>query len=102
MGWDAEEIADGFERLHRHLKAPVTIEEQVVYDANYLELLGAFGIAKAFTKGRAEGQSYEETADIFEHQYLDVIEFRTPVDKQIASEKRADTQDFFARLRAEL
>lgn len=102
MGWNAEEIADGLERLHRHLKAPVTIEEQVVHDANYVELLGVFGIAKAFTKGGAEGQSYEETADIFEHQFLDVIEFRTPVGKQIASEKRAYTKDFFARLRAEL
>jgi len=102
MSWNADEIADGLARLHRHLKDPVTVEEQIVHDANYVELLGAFGIAKAFTKGGAEGQSYEQTADIFEHQFLAVVEFRTPVGKQIATEKRAYTKDFFDRLRREL
>ncbi|MHB1629179.1 MAG: HD domain-containing protein, partial [Bacilli bacterium] len=83
-------------------KNPITAEEQIVHDANYIELLGAFGIAKAFTKGGAEGQTYEQTADIFEHQFLDVVEFKTPVGKQIASEKRTFTKEFLARLRAEL
>lgn len=102
IGWNEERIADGFERLHRHLKSPLTVEEKIVHDANFVELLGAFGIAKAFTKGGAEGQSYEETADIFEYQFLDAVEFKTPVGIQIASEKREYTKDFFARLRAEL
>ena len=102
MGWNEEQIADGIERLHRHLKSPLTVEEKIVHDANYVELLGAFGIAKAFTKGGAEGQSYEETANIFEYRFLDAVEFQTPIGKQLASEKRAYTKDFFARLRAEL
>jgi len=102
VGWSEEESADGIERLHRHLKSPLTVEEKIVHDANYVELLGAFGIAKAFTKGGSEGQSYEETANIFENQFLDAVKFQTPVGERIASEKRAYTKDFFARLRAEL
>ncbi len=102
LGWSEQEVGDGFRRLQRHLKSPVTVEEQIVHDANYVELLGAFGIAKAFTKGGAEGQSYEETADIFEHQFLDAVEFKTPVGQQMAAEKLAYTKGFLARLRAEL
>ncbi len=102
LGWPEQEVGDGFRRLQRHLKSPLTVEEQIVHDANYVELLGAFGIAKAFTKGGAEGQAYEETADIFEHQFLDTVEFKTPVGKQMAAEQRACTKEFLARLRAEL
>ena len=102
LGWSEHEVGDGFQRLERHLRSPLTVEEQIVHDANYVELFGAFGIAKAFTKGGAEGQSYEETADIFEHQFLDAVEFKTPVGQRVATEKRAYTKEFLARLRAEL
>ena len=78
------------------------VEQAIAAPRQPIELLGVFGIAKAFTKGGAEGQTYEQTADIFEHQFLDVVEFKTPVGKQIASEKRAFTKEFLARLRAEL
>jgi HD superfamily phosphodiesterase len=102
LGWSHQEIVDGFCRLQRHLQSPLTVEEHIVHDANYVELFGAFGIAKAFTKGGAEGQSYEETADIFERQFLDAVEFKTPEGRRMAAEKRAYTKDFLARLRAEL
>ncbi len=102
LGWSQQEIMDGFCRLQRHLQSPLTVEEQIVHDANYVELLGAFGIAKAFTKGGAQGQSYEETADIFEYQFLDAVNFKTPTGRQVAAEKQAYAKDFLARLRAEL
>lgn len=102
IGWNADEIDDLFLRLERHLVSPVTVEEQIVHDANYMELLGAFGIAKAFTKGGAEGQSYEETADIYEYQYLDRVEFKTPAGRQFAIESRSFAKEFLKRLRAEL
>jgi uncharacterized protein len=67
LNWTAIEIEQAFESLERHLKNPQTIEEEIICDANSLELLGAFGIAKAFTTGGARGQSYEETVEIFEN-----------------------------------
>ena len=73
-----------------------------MHDANYVELLGAFGIAKAFTKGGAEGQSYEVTADIFEQQFLDRVVFKTPEGKRVAAEGRAYAKAFLRRLRSEL
>ncbi|MCE5217142.1 hypothetical protein LLH03_08925 [bacterium] len=99
LGW--QDTADLLASLARHLRAPVTVEEQIVHDANYLQLLGAFGVAKAFLTGGALGQSFEETADIFEHQYLDRVEFLTPVGRRMAADSRAYTKDFLRRLREE-
>jgi uncharacterized protein len=63
--------------------------------------LGAFGIAKAFTTGGAKGQSIEETASIFEQQYLDKVIFQTPVGKQMADERKNYTKEFLMRLHTE-
>jgi uncharacterized protein len=101
LGWIQAEVEQAFQCLERHLKTPQTVEEEIVHDANYIELLGAFGIAKAFTTGGARGQSYEETVDIFENRYLDTVAFRTPMGKQIAEERRAYTKEFLRRLRSE-
>ena len=102
LGWNESNIDEGFICLERHLKSPKTVEEKVVHDANYMDLLGAFGVAKAFTTGGAKGQSYEETANIFEYGYLDKIEFLTPKGKVLAEEKKKYTKDFFKQLRSEL
>lgn len=102
LEWTETEIAKAFASLARHIKDPQTVEEAIVHDANYVELLGAFGIAKAFTKGGAKKQTYEETADIFEYRYLDKVEFLTPVGKRLAKEKRAYTKAFLKQLRSEL
>jgi hypothetical protein len=102
LGWSKEEIREGFDALDRHLKDPQTVEEEIVHDANFVELLGAFGIAKAFTVGGARGQSYEETADIFEHRYLEAVEFRTPAGRRLAEEGREYAREFLRRLRCEL
>ena len=102
LEWTEGEIEQAFQSLERHLEAPQTIEEKIVHDANYLELLGGFGIAKAFTTGGARKQTYEKTADIFEYQYLNKVEFLTPVGKRIAKEKRTYTKEFMKQLRSEL
>ncbi len=102
LEWTKNEIKKGFVSLEHHINSPQTIEEEIVHDANYLELLGAFGIAKAFTTGGAYQQIYEETADIFEYQYLDKVEFITPMGKRIAKEKRIYTKEFLKQLRSEL
>lgn len=51
--------------------------------------------------GGARGQRYEETAAIFEAQYLDKVEFQTPAGRALAAEKKAYTKDFLNRLREE-
>jgi len=101
LGWTVKEICELFESLARQFSHPETVEEEIVHDANYLETTGAFGIAKAFTTGGAKGQSMEETVNIFEGQYFDRVEFRTPEGKRIAGERKVYTQDFFERLRKE-
>lgn len=102
LQWAEAEIKTAFQSLERHLNKPQTSEEKIVHDANYIELLGAFGIAKAFTTGGAKKQAYEETADIFEYQYLNKIVFITPMGKRIAKERRAYTKEFLKKLRSEL
>ena len=99
LEWTEIEIEQAFQSLERHLEDPQIIEEKIVHDANYLELLGAFGIAKAFTTGGARKQSYEQTADIFEYRYLDKVEFLTSVGKRIAKEKRTYTIAFLVLMR---
>lgn len=102
LGWTSEEMEEAFQSLKRHLTDPRTVEEKIVHDANYLEAVGAFGIAKAFTTGGARGQSIEETAGIFEHQYLDQIEFQTAIGKRLADERKSYTKDFLRHLKGEL
>jgi uncharacterized protein len=101
LDWTTDEIEEGFQSLYRHLSNPQSLEEKIVHDANYVETLGAFGIAKAFTTGGAKGQSLEETADRFEHQYLDKVIFHTAVGKRLAEERKHYTKEFLARLRNE-
>jgi uncharacterized protein len=101
LGWTTENIEEVFQSLYRHLTNPQSIEEKVVHDANYIEVLGAFGIAKAFTTGGANGQSLEETASIFENQYLNKAVFQTPIGKQLAEERKGYAKEFLARLRNE-
>ena len=77
IGWSQKEIEDIFLSLARHTTDPCTIEEMIVHDANFFEVLGPFGIAKAFTVGGARGQTYEQTADIFAMNIENVV-FKTP------------------------
>jgi uncharacterized protein len=101
LDWSETDIEEGFQSLARHLVDPQTPEEKIIHDANYLEILGAFGIAKAFTVGGARGQHFEETANIFEQQYLEKVEFQTATGKRLALEGREYTREFLRRLRSE-
>jgi hypothetical protein len=101
LGWEQEDIDAIFSSLLSHLTAPRTQEEMVVHDANYFELAGPFGIAKAFTVGGARGQTYEQTAEIFEGN-LDRAVFRTPAGKRLSEHRKAYAKDFLQRLRKEL
>lgn len=48
LGWTKTEIEMAFDSLERHTDNPQTVEEKIVHDANYVELLGAFGIFISF------------------------------------------------------
>ncbi len=102
LGWTEAEIPELFQSLERHLDSPETIEEEIVHDANKIEILGAFGVAKAFTMGAILGQSYEATADYFEYKALGKTIFRTPVARQLAEEGQTYALEFLKRLRHEL
>lgn len=101
LGWTDQEMAEGLLLLERHCVDPQTSEERIVHDANYVEVLGAFGIAKALTKGGSERQSYEQTIAIFEG-YLHQVQFRTPRGADIAQDGRQYAASFLDRLRTEL
>jgi len=66
-----------------------------------LELIGAFGVAKAFTTGGAAGQTYEPTIAIFEAN-LEGVTFHTPVGRRLAEEGRLYAQQSLERLSREL
>ncbi|GAA1119233.1 hypothetical protein [Kitasatospora arboriphila] len=101
LGWQPGEISQAFVGLRRHLDGPALIEEQLVHDANYLEAVGAFGIAKAFTTGGARGQHYEETIERARY-FIDRPVFRTPAGRRMAAARRAYAHAFLDDLEAEL
>jgi uncharacterized protein len=100
LGWAEPEIVEVLHSLQRHLTAPVTVEERIVHDGNAVEVLGAFGIAKAFTTGGARGQSYEQTVERYE-EFLDRARFVTPVGQMLAREGRAYARAFLDRFKTE-
>lgn len=65
-------------------------------------MVGAFGIAKAFTTGGAKGQNYEETIKIFENDFLEKIEFKTALGRKIANKRKDYTREFLNILKTEL
>jgi hypothetical protein len=101
LGWEQEDIDTMLSSLLTHLENPRTPEEMVVHDANYFEITGPFGIAKAFTVGGARGQTYEQTVDIFEGN-LDHVVFRTPGGKRLSETRKAYAKEFLRKLRDEL
>ncbi|WP_035851089.1 HD domain-containing protein [Kitasatospora azatica] len=101
LGWPAEEVTQALISLERHLKEPMLLEEELVHDANFLEAVGAFGIAKAFTTGGARGQHYEESIERARF-FIDQPVFRTRLGKDLAVERRAYAHSFLDVLEAEL
>jgi len=101
LGWGKDESTESFISLDRHLSNPITIEEMIVHDANFFEVTGAFGIAKAFTVGGSYAQTYEQTLEIFEAN-LDKLEFRTPVGRKDYEPRKEAARAFIANLRSDL
>ncbi|WP_299843111.1 hypothetical protein [uncultured Roseovarius sp.] len=101
LGWKSDEIPGAFVALQRHLSAPETTEEMIVHDANFFEVTGPFGIAKAFTVGGHFNQTYERTLEIFEEN-VEKLVFRTPVGRSAYHNRKDYARAFIVELREEL
>lgn len=101
LGWQLEDINASLSSLQTHLSDPRTPEERIVYDANYYEVTGAFGIAKSFTVGGARTQSYEQTIEIFKKN-LEHVTFRTPFGQRIYEQRKAYARRYLEDLIREL
>lgn len=97
-----KEINDYFISLSRHIKNPLTIEEKIIHDANFLELYGALGIAKAFITGGFKNQTLDETINIFENNYFKKIKLKTNTGKRLSRDKKCFTKMFLKNLKKEL
>lgn len=101
LGWNQDDIDAMLSSLVTHLKDPKTAEEMIVHDANYFEVAGALGVAKAFIVGGAMGQTYEETIDIYEG-FLNQVVFRTPVGKRLYEPQKEYAREFLQKLKEQL
>lgn len=101
LGWTRVDADDALAGLRRHTTSPARLEEELVHDANLLEVIGALGVAKAFTRGGADRQTYEETLRIFE-QNLEKARFATGVGRREAEAGREYARAFIQQLRTEL
>ena len=101
IGWAGSETDIVFKLLKTHLSDPKTPEQMIVHDANFFEVTGVFGIAKAFTVGGSRGQSYEETLAIFETN-LDKLRFKTPMGRKKYAPRIEKARRFAEALRVEL
>jgi len=99
--WVDDDVDTAFVALVRHSTSPVTVEERIVHDAAALEMLGAFGIAAAFTQGGVEGRTYDETM-VAHERFLERTEFKTPRGLELSVEGREYARRFMGRLRTEL
>jgi len=53
-------------RVHTHREEPLTIEARILHDADFLDKLGAVGIATLFIKACLTSKTIEEVAQAFE------------------------------------
>jgi uncharacterized protein len=89
---------------HRFSTGPraVTLEAQVLSDADKLDALGAVGIARTFLHGGAAGRSLEDSVQHFHHKLLRLAgRMYTAPARRLAEERIAYMQDFLQRLAAE-
>jgi hypothetical protein len=101
LGWNQDDIDASLSSLVTHLNDPKTAEEMIVHDANYFEVAGALGIAKAFIVGGARGQTIEETIDIYEG-FVDRVVFRTPVGKRLYGPRKEYAREFLQKLKEQV
>jgi len=53
-------------RVHTHREEPTSIEAKIVHDADFIDKLGAVGIATIFIKACLTNKTIEEVSEVFE------------------------------------
>lgn len=102
LGFYDEKITIYFEYLKRHCKSPQRIEEKIVYDSNFIEVVGSYGLARAFNSAGTRGQTVEEIMEILETYYYNTIECKTPFGKIVYNERKKFAEDFLILLKKEI
>jgi uncharacterized protein len=92
-------------RTHRYRSAekPRTLEARILSDADKLDAMGAFGIARTFIRAAEHGGSIDNAIFHFHDKLLKLNEHMyTPTGREIAKKRHAVLVSFLANLDEEL
>lgn len=101
-------------RAHTHMEEPLSVEAKILHDADFLDKLGAVGIASVFIKACLTKKTIEEASEMYEsetleHSYvgkhirwLKRQHFYTNTAKKIAERRNKIVPVFFKALKNEL
>jgi len=101
-------------RVHTHREKPFSIEAKILHDADFLDKLGAVGLASIFIKACLTDKTIEEVTEMYESEnpkpsyvakhvgWLKNQQFYTKTAKKIGKERNMIVSAFFKALRAEI
>jgi len=101
-------------RFHTHGGKPASIEAKILYDADFLDKLGAVGIATIFVKASLTNTTIEEVAEAFEaenpkHPYVSLHvrwlkkpHLYTRTAREIAAKRNRIVSTFFRELKEQV
>lgn len=101
-------------RFHTHREEPAFVEARILHDADFLDKLGAVGIATLFIKACLTDKTIEEVSEIYATEtshpsyaglhvrWLKKQDFYTTTAKKIAERRNKVVSEFFSALRSEL
>jgi uncharacterized protein len=101
-------------RVHTHLEEPFSVEAKILHDADFLDKLGAVGIASVFIKACLTERTIEEVAEIYDSDtpnpsyvgkhvgWLKRQHFYTRTGEKMAERRNGIVAAFFKTLRTEL
>jgi uncharacterized protein len=94
-------LAENVLNLCRNAKRkPKTVDEKILHDAQLLEVFGAIGIARSYTKGGYENQTLKETTRILEKNIK--RKFLTKTGAKLAEGRILILKEFLKQLKREL
>jgi len=101
-------------RAHTHREEPISIEAKILHDADFVDKLGAVGIATIFIKACLTNKTIEEVAEAFESEtpeqsyvakhirWLKNPHLYTKTAQEIAKKRNEITSTFFEELKKEM
>lgn len=100
-------------RVHTHREEPNSLEAKILHDADFIDKLGAVGIATVFVKACLTNKTIEEVAEAFESEdqksyvgkhirWLKKQHFYTKAAQRIAKKRNEIVPKFFEELKKEI